>query len=132
MRVIKLQRFLVVAGFVLSGCAATETQETTSTEQILAAAGFEMRLADSAARVAHLKALTQHKLVPHMHKGEARYVYADAKYCNCVYAGDEAAYQNYQKLALEKQTAEDQLIAVQMNEDAAMDWEMWGARPWRF
>jgi len=60
-----------------------------------------------------------------------RYVYADAKYCNCVYAGDEAAYQRYQKLALEKQTAEDQLIAVQMNEDAAMDWEAWGARPWR-
>ena len=58
-----------------------------------------MRLADSPAKVDHLKALTQHKLVPHTNKGEARYIYADAKYCKCVYAGDEAAYQRYQKLA---------------------------------
>jgi len=126
MRVIELQSLLVVATFVLSGCAAMEKQETTSTEQVLAAAGFKMKLADSPAKLAHLKTLTQRKLVSQTNKGQVRYVYADAKYCKCVYAGREVAYQRYQKLALEKRIAAAKRTAVRMNENAAMEWDMWG------
>lgn len=129
MQAFTLPSILVAATVALSGCAAIERQETESTESVLAAAGFHMKLADTPEKLAHLETLTQRKLVPHTYKGEVRYVYADAKVCKCVYAGNEAAYQRYQKLALEKRIAEDQRAAAEMNQDAAFNWGMWAWGP---
>lgn len=113
----------LVAVFGL-GCAAS----AIDTERLLAAAGFQMRLADSAERQAQLEALTQRKLVTHNKDGKLRYVYADAKYCKCVYVGTEEAYQRYERFALKQRIANSQLQAAQMNADASMNWGMWG--PW--
>lgn len=113
---------------IVSGCAALQNQQAMETERLLSAAGFQMKLADTPAKMAHLKSLTQRKLVPHERDGKTYYVYADATSCQCLYAGTEKAYQRYQKLAVQKQIAEDRLNAAEMNENAAMDWGMWG--PW--
>ena len=115
---------------LLGGCAAMRRQEVERTESTLSAAGFQMKLADTPQRQAHLQALTKHKLVPHMKDGRLMYVYADPKGCNCLYVGDEAAYQRYHQLALQKQLAQEQLMAAQMNQDAAMDWGLWGPFWW--
>lgn len=124
----RLMVILAVSVFLLGGCAALQNQQAMDTERLLSAAGFQMKPADTPQRMAHLKTLTQRKLVPHERDGKIYYVYADANECQCIYVGTEDAYQRYQKLALKKQIAEDQLNAAEMNENAAMDWGMWG--PW--
>ena len=113
---------------LLSGCAAIERQEVTDVEQMLSAAGFQMKYANSPDKLAHLQTLTQLKLVPHPEGDKVRYIYADAKYCKCLFAGDDEDYQRYQNLAFQKSLADEQRQAAMMNEDAAMNWGMWG--PW--
>lgn len=115
---------------LLGGCASMQADRARSTEALLAAAGFEVKLADTPDKIAHLKTLTQNKLVPHQKDGGIVYVYADATTCKCVYAGSEADYQRYQQLAVQKQIADDQRMAAEMNENAAMNWGMWGPGPW--
>jgi len=111
----------------LSGCAS---QQAKSTENLLAAAGFEVRYADTPEKLAHLEQLTQRKLVEHSKDGQRAYVYADAKGCRCFYAGDEKDYQQYRKLALEQQIAAEQMMSAETNQDAALNWGMWGAWGW--
>jgi hypothetical protein len=106
---------------LLAGCAAIEREDAEQTEQTLAAAGFQIKLADTPEKMAHLQTLTQHELVMHPADGAVRYIYADARFCQCLYAGDEQAYDAYQRLVQERRIAE-------MNEDAAMNWSLWG--PW--
>lgn len=115
---------VVGLGIVMAGCAARAIE----TERLLAAAGFQMKLADTPEKLAHVETLTQRQLVPHQRDDKIYYVYADANYCKCVYVGTAEAYQQYQKLALQKKIAEQQLQAAEMNQDAAMNWNMWG--PW--
>jgi hypothetical protein len=115
----------------LAACAPSQktlNERAMETERVLAAAGFQMKLADTPQQLAHLQALPQRTLVPRKHDDSVRYVYADATTCKCLYAGSEKAYQRYQQLALKHQEAQDRLRAAQMNEAASMDWGIWG--PW--
>lgn len=118
-RTLLLAAVVALASLGLGGCAAMQKSDNASTEQELAAAGFTMKMANTEQKLAHLKTMTQRKVVPHDQNGTVRYVYADAKYCKCVYAGDQTAYGKYQKMVV------DQRIAMQ-NEAAAMNWGMWG------
>jgi hypothetical protein len=113
------------AAFALAliGCQAIENEEAQDTEQLLSAAGFHIRQATTPEQVANLEAMTQRKIVIHEQNGEPRYVYADAEGCRCVYVGDEKNYDEFQRLSVRQQIAED-------NVDAAMDWGMWGPWPW--
>jgi hypothetical protein len=117
---------VVITVQILYGCAALDTIKAEDTEQILAAAGFKVSLADTPEKLAHARELTQLKLVPHEKDGAVIYAYADAENCRCVYTGDEAAYQRYQLLAVQKGIADDQRTAAAVNENAAMNWGMWG------
>jgi len=121
---------LLALAIPLAACSIMAVNQARETEQLLAAAGFRVKLADTPDKLAHVEALTQLKLVPHSQEGKTYYVYADATRCHCVYWGDESAYQTYQQLALSKEIAEDQRMAAQMNEDAALNWGMWGPGPW--
>lgn len=125
-----LKWIIVFAGLALglSACAAIQNQNAMDTERLLAASGFQMRLADTPEKLDHLKTLTQRKLAPHQHQGKLYYVYADAASCQCIYIGNEQAYQRYQKLATQKQIADEQRMAAEMNENASMNWGLWG--PW--
>src|SRR5262245_1348362 len=125
-------RYAVTIGTIvlLGACAAIQRQDARQTESVLSAAGFQRRPADTPERIAHLKTLRPLKLVPHMKDGRLLYVYADPKNCGCLYVGDEAAYERYHQLALQKQIAQEQLMTAQMNEDAAMNWGLWGPLWW--
>ena len=117
-----LALLIVAAG----GCAAFRRSEVDSQEQLLSAAGFQMKLADTPQKVEHLQGLTPQKLVPHTRDGKLYYVYADAEFCKCLFMGNEPAYQKYQQLALQQKVAQERLNAAAMNENAAMNWGMWG------
>ena len=118
---LKSMAIITVLGIALVGCAAMKKSEATHKEQLLSAAGFKMKLADTPEKLAHLKTLTQLKVVPHDRNGKMYYVYADAADCQCLYAGNQEAYQRYENLAVKQNIA-------QINEAASMDWGMWG--PW--
>lgn len=112
----------------LAGCATIEREDTEQTEQLLAAAGFDMRPADTPDRVADLQRLPQHKLVRHDRDGTVTYTYADAVDCKCLYSGDEKSYDAFQKLQVQEDIAQQEQMAAAMNQDDGMNWETWG--PW--
>lgn len=113
------------AALAVAGCAGVGVQDK---ESMLSAANFTMKKATTPAQLANLKAMPQNQIVVYVKNGNNVYVYADAAQCQCVYVGNEAAYQNYQQIRIAKNIANEQLMAAQMNQDAMMDWGAWG--PW--
>ena len=110
---------------VSSGCAAIQKSDTMDPERTLAAAGFQMKFAKTPEQIAKANELPQMKLTPTPGPdGKNRFVYADAKYCKCIYVGTEAAYDRYQKLEVRQQIAQNM-------EMASMNWGAWGVwGPW--
>jgi len=79
-------RFVVLFAAILAvtGCATTRREEAASTEQLLAAAGFQMRPADTPERVAALASMPREKLVVRSKDGNVVYTYADPEKCHCL------------------------------------------------
>lgn len=129
-RIVDVRSVVVCAAVLIAlcGCAATERHEAHDAEQVLSAAGFHMKLSDTPEKLANLRTLPPRKLVPHQRNGQLYYVYADPDVCKCLYIGTEAQYQQFQRLALEKRLADEQLMAAQNNLSAALDWGLWD--PW--
>ena len=111
--------------FLCTSCAMIQKSDAMDTERTLAAAGFQMKFAKTPEQIAKVTALPQRKLTPTPGpNGGNHFVWADAKYCKCIYAGTDAAYGRFQKLSINKQIA--------ANEQAAsMNWGAWGGwGPW--
>jgi hypothetical protein len=118
---------LAVVALVLQACAVP--QNVARMEALMIKAGFQVRRADPPERLAHLKTLTPLKLVRHDRDGTPYYVYADPEGCQCVYVGNEAAYQQYRKLAQESQAAAVQQLAEGGSRDS-MRWGVWDPFFW--
>jgi hypothetical protein len=103
-----------------------EAQQAKDTEQLLAAAGFKMNLTDTPAKMAHLKTLTQHKIVPHQKDGAVYYIYADATTCQCIYWGRDQSYQNFMQLQEQQNIANEERMTAEMNEEEYLDWDTMG------
>jgi hypothetical protein len=85
--------FLAAAiGLSVAGCATLQMQETRTTEQLLAAAGFQAKTADTPEKATHLGTLPPHMMLRRDRNGEAYYVYADPTGCRCLYTGSEQQY----------------------------------------
>lgn len=117
--------------FILS-CAAIKSQDAQSTEQMLSAAGFVMIPAQTPEEVAHLNSLTPLKVEFSVKDNKPLYWYADPYSCKCVFTGDQAAYENYEKIRVAQNIADEEEDAALMNEQAAADANMWGwlGGPW--
>jgi hypothetical protein len=126
MRPLARVTLVFVAVSLLPACTYFKRQDADQIESTLAAAGFRMKPADTPERLAKLQALPQRKIITRQRDGEPVFLYADAEFCKCLYAGRQAEYDRYQRLALEKQIAQEHVAAAEMNENAAMDWGMWG------
>ena len=99
---------------------------TVQTEELLAAAGFDQRLADTPEKLAHLQTLTPaRKLVAQERDGHLYYVYADPDLCKCLYVGTAAQYEQARK----KKLANDEVVAVQDNQSVPIFWGLWGDWP---
>jgi len=97
---------------------------TMRTEQLLAATGFEMKLADTPEKLANLSTLTPRRtLIPQERDDRLYYVYADPDLCKCLYVGTSTQYER----AIQKSFASDQSIAIG-EELNALAWDLWG--PW--
>jgi hypothetical protein len=100
------------------GCSTTK-----ETENLLSAAGFKTMPATTAQQQAHLKTLPPNKVTSVVRDGKTYFVFPDAK-AQVLYVGQQAQYDAYQKLRLEKQMAQEQLEAAEGN--ASGDWGAWG------
>jgi hypothetical protein len=115
----------------LSACAQTVLDK----EDMLLAAGFSYRPANTPQTAAALKTLPPHRFIHQLRNGQSVWTYADPSICGCLYAGNDAAYQRYRQEVFQKQIADEQTQAALLNENAAMeqnatmmDWAVWG--PW--
>ena len=102
-----------------TGCASTKPAER---ESLLSAAGFKMVPADTPQQQAHLKTLPAGKVSMTQRDGKDYFVYPDPAQ-NMLYVGNQAQYEQYQKLRVQHQMAQDQVTAAELN----TDWGPWGA-----
>lgn len=114
---------LVVA---LAGCASREERYASANEQGLAEAGFQRRPADTPAKMAHLQTMTQRKILVYKIQDRLVYVWADADVCRCLYVGNEAQFQKYERLGLEQKLGQERRTAAEENEAASLFSETWG------
>lgn len=112
------------ACLVVSACASPQ-QRAEDRENLLAAAGFTARPANTPERTASLRSLPANKLVQRTRGDSIRYVYADPLVCACLYVGDQAAYGRYRQEVFQRRLANEQAMTAQMNQ---MDWDdgPWG------
>jgi hypothetical protein len=116
----------VIAGFTLAtvGCA-TQQQLVGQKEDLLAAAGFQVRVADSPHRLAAMKTLPPNKFVTRVRNGQLVYQYADPLVCRCVYFGTQQNWDAYRQEVFAQQLANEAQMTAIMNQDA-WDWGPWG------
>lgn len=92
-----------VTGLLLVGCAtAPSSSPAASQADLLAQAGFTLRIADTPKRLAYINSLPPQKVVQQNYKGKSHYVVCPGPSTKQCYVGDEAAYQRYQQLSLQQ------------------------------
>lgn len=116
----------------LAGCA-TPTQRAAGQGNLLAAAGFVQRPANTPRRQAEMAGLPPNRIVRTVHHDKVVYLYADPLVCDCLYIGNQHAWSEYQRELLRLQVSSQRLAAAQMNQNAAMQWAWrpWGPGWWR-
>ena len=121
----KMKTYLLsIIGTVALVAFALGCSTTKQTENLLSAAGFKAMPATTPQQQAHLKTLPPHKVTMVQRDGKTYYVYPDQAH-QVLYVGQDAQYQEYQKLRLQKQLAKDQVQAAEMNSESG--WTAWGA-----
>jgi len=124
--VLSAAALFAVALLALSGCAAIRRQDVASTAQLLAAAGFQMRPANSPEQLRNLTTMPPFKIVARSQDGEVAYTFADPENCHCFYVGGPKEYSEYRRLVTERLTAQGRRWA----EDAATNSGLWGGGWW--
>jgi hypothetical protein len=118
-------RLAALAACLTAAACATPQQQAENRENLLAAAGFTVRPANTPARVVSLRSLPPNRLIQQTRGGTVSYVYADPLVCACLYVGDQAAYGRYRQEVFQRRLADEQAMTAQMSQ---MDWDYgpWG------
>ena len=116
---------VVTIALMLGGCAALQKNEVMDAEGLLTKAGFQKHVADTPQKMAHLKTLAQQCISRHKRHGKLYFVYADATNCQCLYAGDETAFQHYQDLERQQNSN-----VLEMDRPDIVTGEQWSQSPW--
>ena len=103
---------------LLAGCAS---MTSANTESLLSAAGFRVRTPQTPKQQQIYAALPPYQVERATVKGHVFYVYKDEK-AGVAYVGREQEYQRYQQLAIQQQIAQNQIMAAEMEQQAALDW----------
>ncbi len=109
--------------FVLFLAVPACTSQVQNKEDMLAAAGFTLVPANTPQRQAALKALPPHKFVHQIRNNNVVFTYADPTICDCLYVGNQGAYDRYRRNVFAQNLADEQQMTAQMNQ---MDWGPWG------
>jgi hypothetical protein len=102
----KIVVLALIVALPLAGCAAIQRSEARGTEQLLAAAGFQAKPADTQEKLANLRTMPPRKLISQSKDGNLVYSYADPDYCQCLYVGGPKEYSAYQRLTVQREIAQ--------------------------
>jgi hypothetical protein len=108
----------LVGAILLAGCAS---MGSANTESLLTAAGFRAKTPQTPKQQQIYAALPPYQVQRATVKGQVFYVYKDEK-AGVAYVGREQEYQRYQQLAIQQQIAQNQIMAAEMEQQAAFDW----------
>jgi len=134
--------WLLILCLALAGCGGgggggggmtvrQQTPAVTSKTDLLLAAGFKQVFPTTPELKARLQAMPQRQIFMASKGAKVFYVYADAAGCGCLYAGNQAQYQAYQRLAAQSRLAAEEISAARIDESMNMGWDEWGeAGPW--
>lgn len=126
MRSLRIVAVVALLGLV-AGCTAMRRMESGEKEDLMVAAGFKVKSADTPAAMAKLKQVEPYKMIRRVKDGQMYYTFADPENCQCMFVGDSTQYMEFQRLLLKKQIADERMQAAEANEAAAMDmeWYWW-------
>ena len=116
---------VVVAVMIFAGCAALQKNEVFDVEGLLTKAGFQKHVADTPEKLTHLKTLAQNRISRHKRHGKLYFVYADVADCQCLYAGDEAAFRHFRDLERQQNSN-----PIEMDQPDIVTVEDWSQAPW--
>jgi hypothetical protein len=116
--------FKYLAALALLALAVGCATDLQNKENLAAAAGFKLITPTKPDQQAILAKLPADKVTPVKYQGKQYYVLPDAKN-HRAYVGGPKQYQAYQERRLANQISNDNLMAAQLNEDAAMNWGAW-------
>ncbi|MBV8506848.1 MAG: hypothetical protein JOZ11_13695, partial [Alphaproteobacteria bacterium] len=103
----KLIAFCALTGLLgVVGCASQQ-QLVGHKEDLLAAAGFQIRTADNPQRLAAMRSLPPNKFATRLANGQPVYLYADPLVCRCVYFGTQQNWAAYRQEVFAKQLADE-------------------------
>src|ERR1700721_4237702 len=83
------------AGVLFAALTACQSSGILQQENDLAAAGFTVRIADTAERQAMLNRLPPNQFVQRVSGNDIHYVYADPQVCGCLYIGTQQDFAQY-------------------------------------
>ena len=109
---------LGIAACIITGCASTGS---SGTEQMLSASGFVSRSPENAKQQKLYNDLPPYKVHRGTYNGKVIYAYKDEK-AGLAYVGGESAYQEYQRLAVQRRMTNDIRDAAEMNRAASYGW----------
>jgi len=112
---------LLVAN-LMAGCAGHNPQ---STEDLLSAAGFNVKIATTPQQLEHLAKLPPYKVMRIQRNGKDRYVYADPAR-KLIYVGGLFSYDRFRDMRLAKNVSEQDLQDAKFNAEIASGWDAWG------
>ena len=116
---------LAAVAFMLAvaGCTTPPTQVAQKGD-MLAAAGFQVRKADSPHRVDQMKRLPPNQFVTRVRNGQKVYLYSDPSGCNCVYLGMQQNWDAYQQQLAARRMAQEEISTAESQ--AEWDFGAWG------
>ncbi len=125
-----MKRASIVALAVLSvGLGACVTAQQ-SKENMLSAAGFNMRPATTPQQLASLQKFPPNQIFVQSKNGKPAFFYADPTGCKCLYYGNQQNYQAYQQLRFQQNLADEQQMTAMMNQQNAYDMGPWIGGPY--
>ena len=114
--------FIFTAAALLGSCSMTPQQRAQQMDPMLAAAGFKLYPADDPQKAQTLKNLPPLKVRRYTGKdGKLRFWVSDPYQCQCLYVGNEGAYQRYEAIRIQNRLAEEQQEAAEENMAATED-----------
>ena len=115
-------------GAALGGCASAMQQTASQQEELLTAAGFSMKPANTPGKMSRLRKLPLYEVGMRKKGEQPIYYYADPNYCQCIYLGNESNYQAYRQLLIERNLRMGPVATTPADMEAEEEWSVLGSR----
>ncbi|KAB2927508.1 MAG: hypothetical protein F9K25_14135 [Candidatus Contendobacter sp.] len=115
-------------GATLAGCGSAMQQTANQQEELLMAAGFAKKPADTPEKMSRLRRVPLYEVAVRKKGDQPVYYYADPNVCRCIYLGNEINYQNYRRLLIERNMRTSPVAVTPADMEAEEEWGVLGSR----